>query len=309
VARPTHDSPPISEQIVHQAERELGDARVPLTSRMRLVELVEAIAHHVGPHHLPAFAGYLAYNAFLAIIPFLLLLVSVLRAVGASDLLSSLVNVLSASLPSASAQLLRDQVQAEVTSRLPEMWLLNALLAAGSLWACSSAFRALAAAINVMYETSDDRPWWVQVAQSVGLSLATAVLFLGLFALVQTASGTVAPLVNAPFPLIWNALTVIVLVGGAFVAFAATYALVPRVRRPVHAIVPGAACATIAWAIFSPVFAFVFNEFGRFLVDPLYGWFTGIFALLLYLYCASYILLLGAEVNRAIEAATGAGRA
>lgn len=309
MAQPTHDSPPVQRQLVEHAERELGDARAPLTNRLSLVQLIAAIARHVGPHHLPAFAGYLAYNAFLAIIPFLLFLVSVLRAVGASDLLSSLVDVLSASLPTASAQLLRDQVQAEVASRLPELWLLNALLAAGSLWACASAFRAVATAINVMYETSDDRAWWIQLAQSIALSLATAVLFLGLFALVQTVSHALAPLVAAPFSMIWNVLTAITLVVGGFVAFAATYAFVPRVRRPVRAIVPGAGCATLALAVFSPVFAFVFDEFGRFLVDPLYGWFTGIFALLLYLYWASFILLLGAEINRAIEAAPASDRA
>ena len=33
----------------------------------------------------------------------------------------------------------------------------------------------------------------------------------------------------------------------------------------------------------------------------MYGWFTGVFALLLYLYWASFILLLGGAVNNAIE--------
>ena len=98
---------------------------------------------------MPAFAGNLAFNAFLAIVPFLLFLVSVLRALRATDLLSSLLDVLSGTLPAASAQLLRDQVQAEVTSRLPDMWALSALLALGALWACSAAFRAVNAAMNV----------------------------------------------------------------------------------------------------------------------------------------------------------------
>jgi uncharacterized BrkB/YihY/UPF0761 family membrane protein len=50
------------------------------------------------------------------------------------------------------------------------------------------------------------------------------------------------------------------------------------------------------------VFEFVMNRFGEFLVDPLYGWFTGLFGLVLYLYWSAYIFLVGAEVNHAIEA-------
>jgi uncharacterized BrkB/YihY/UPF0761 family membrane protein len=51
----------------------------------------------------------------------------------------------------------------------------------------------------------------------------------------------------------------------------------------------------------------VLNRFGPVLVDPLYGWFTGLIVLLLYLYWSSLILLVGAEINRVIEA-NGAGR-
>jgi uncharacterized BrkB/YihY/UPF0761 family membrane protein len=46
----------------------------------------------------------------------------------------------------------------------------------------------------------------------------------------------------------------------------------------------------------------VLNQFGTFLVDPLYGWFTGLIVLLLYLYWSSLILLVGAEINRVVDA-------
>jgi membrane protein len=293
------------EQLVDRTERELGSARVPLARRLRVFDLIRLVAHTAGPHHLPAFAGNLAYNAFLAIVPFLLFLVSVLRAVHATSLLSGLVDVVSATLPASSAHVLRDQVQAEVTSRIPDVWLLSVLLAAGALWACSAAFRAVAAAMNVIYETRDDRPLLAQLALSVVLSLATAVLFLVALVLVEATSHALGEVVDAPFYLIWNPVKWTVLMASAFVGFAATYAFVPRVKRPIRAVIPGAAFATCASVLFSLGFAFVFNVFGSVLVDPLYGWFTGLFALLLYLYWASFILLVGAEVNHAIEAHGG----
>jgi membrane protein len=301
VAQSAPELPTAVEHVVDQAEREIGHTRVPFGGGLRILDFVRAAARAAGAHHLAAFAGNLAYNAFLAIVPFLLFLVSVLRAIGATDLLSSLLDVLSATLPASSAHLLRDQLQAEVTSRMPEVWLLSALLAVGALWACSAAFRAVKAAMDVMYETNDDHPVLVQLALSIVWSMATAGLVLAAFALIQVASRSLASVVDAPFQLIWNLVKWTMLLGSAFVAFAATYAFVPSVRRPIRAIIPGAAFATFASALFSLGFAFVFNVFGGILVDPLYGWFTGVFALLLYLYWASFILLLGAEVNHAIE--------
>jgi membrane protein len=302
VAQSAQELPPAAEHVVEQAEREFGHTRVPLGGGLRILDFIRAAGRAAGSHHLPAFAGNLAYNAFLTIVPFVLFLVSVLRALGATDLLSSLLDVLSATLPASSAHLLRDQVQAEVTSRIPEVWLLSAMLAVGALWACSTAFRAVKAAMNVMYETNDDRPVLAQLALSIVWSVATAALVLVAFALIQMAAHSLASLVNAPFQLIWNLVKWTMLLGSTFVAFAATYAFVPSVRRPIRAITPGAAFATFASALFSLGFAFVFNVFGGILVDPLYGWFTVLFALLLYLYWSSFILLLGAEVNHAIEA-------
>ena len=278
-------------------------------SRRRLgrFDLIRIVIHASGAHHLTALAGNLAYNAVLALVPFVLVLVVALRALHATDVLSSMLDLLSAPLPSATGQLLRNQLQAEVTSRLPPQWVLGGLLGAGALWASSAGFRAVGAAMNVMYETPDDRPLPAQIASSLLVSLLSAALLLAAFALAQVTGHMLSVLLHAPDQELWTVVEWVVLMACAFVAFAATYAFVPQVKRPVRAIAPGAAFATLAIAVFSVGFAWVINVFGPVLVDPLYGWFTGVFALLLYLYWASFILLLGGEVNNAIET-YGGGR-
>ncbi len=168
---------------------------------------------------------------------------------------------------------------------MPDWWPLGVLLAAGSLWACSAGFRALAAALNVMYAVSDRRSAVTSLGLSLILALAAAGAWLIAWALMQTFATAIVP---------------ILLLGG-FGLSALVYKVIPCDRRPFRAIVPGAVCATIAWCVFSFGFDFVLNEFGRFLLDPLYGWFTGLFALLMYVYWSAYILLLGAEVNHVIE--------
>ena len=101
---------------------------------------------------------------------------------------------------------------------------------------------------------------------------------------------------------IWNVVQWVILVASAFLGFALTYYLAPNVKRPIRSISPGALGATVAWVLFTIGFSGVLNHFGPLLVDPLYGWFTGLIVLLLYLYWSSLILLVGAEVNHVIEA-------
>jgi uncharacterized BrkB/YihY/UPF0761 family membrane protein len=50
------------------------------------------------------------------------------------------------------------------------------------------------------------------------------------------------------------------------------------------------------------------NQFAVFLVSPLYGWFTGLIILLMYLYWSSVIILIGAEINRVVEDQTPESR-
>jgi membrane protein len=290
-------APAKTEEVV-KSLAEQGDAVVvPMGRRLRLSQLILAVWHDARRHHLQVFAGDLAYNAFLALIPFMLFVVLVLRSVHADDLLTGAVGMFDVTLPASSARLLQDQIQAEVNSRVPDWWLLGVLLAIGSLWACSAFFRAVTVALNVMYEARDDRSLIRGLTLSLVFALTTAAAWLLLFVVGETLTRQLAKLSAATSGPIW---ALVVLLGG-FVFCASVYRLVPCDRRAFRAIVPGAICASACWFIFSLIFEFVMNRFGQVLVDPLYGWFTGLFALLLYLYWSAYIFLLGAEVNHSIE--------
>lgn len=302
----SNDVPAPAQQVIRDADRAVGHTEVPRTGHLRLRDIVRLTAQQTGPHHLPAFAGNLAYNAFLATFPFLLFLLSVLRAAHATDLLAGIMNVLAASLPDASAQLFREQIQPDVSSRIPNSWLLNVVLAVGSLWAVSAVFRAVTAAMNVMYEAVDRRPLWARLGLSILLSLLAACLFLSALLLILAGSGTAVAMTEAvrlgTFSAgVWNGVQWVILVGCAFLGFALIYYVAPDVKRPIRSVSPGALGATLAWLLFTLSFSSMLNQFGTFLVDPLYGWFTGVIVLLLYLYWSSLILLVGAEINRVVE--------
>jgi membrane protein len=217
----TEDVPGPAQQVLRDADRTIGQTEVPRARHLRLRDIARLAAQQAGPHHLPAFAGNLTYNAFLASFPFLLLLLSVLRALHATDLLTGLVDVLTASLPATSAQLFRDQIQPDVASRIPNSWVLNVVLALGSLWAVSAVFRAVTAAMNVMYECIDGRPLWARFGLSILLSLLTACLFLSALVLILAGSRVAAAVAQAVYPgasfgAIWTVVQWVMLVACAF---------------------------------------------------------------------------------------------
>ena len=287
-----------AEHVVDGLAQQGNAVPVPMGRRLRLSQLVVAVWQVARRHHLQVFAGDLAYNAFLGMIPFMLFVVLVLRSVHADVFINGAVAMFGLVLPASAAGLLQGQIQAEVNSRVPDWWLLGAFLAAGSLWACSAVFRAVASALNVMYEARDDRSPVRGLAISVVFAIGAAATWLIVFVLGEMLTTAAASASSSAVGLIWA----VVIFLGAVGFCAGVYRLVPCDRRGFRAILPGALCAAACWFVFSLIFAFVMNAFGQFLVDPLYGWFAGLFSLVLYLYWSANIFLVGAEVNHAIEA-------
>src|SRR5579884_256242 len=290
------------------SDRMAGVARrlgaIQVAPRLSLFELARQVFRESFEDHIDAYAGNITYNAFLSIFPFLLFLLSLLRLVRSTSQISALVSTAVRALPVAAAATVHRILQV-VIALLPHNVFFSVLLACGSLWAVSAASRAVMEAMSVMDEVKDERSLPIQVAVSMMLSLATALLWLGALILI-VAGADIAAVVAVAFgrsAVIGPAVTILqwlVLLTFTWLAFALTYKYAPARRQPARALAPGATIASAAWLIFSAVFAFVLNHFGRFLVSPLYGWFTGLIVLLIYLYWSSYIVLVGAEINRVL---------
>lgn len=295
-----------AEEIAHNVGRRITEVPVPTSRRLTLGDLVRLTLQHGGRDHLSAFAGNLTYNAFLAAFPFLLFLVSLLKVVHATNLVKTASNTISRTLPSSAAQVLHRQILPEVLSRLTDSTVLSILLALGSLWAVSAVARSAMEAMDVMYEVKDHRGFVARLLLSVVLSLAAALLFLAAIALLVFGP-TIASLTDRVLGAgtiawwLWSVVQWPLLLSFALLAFALIYYYAPDVTQRFRLVAPGAITATIAWLVFSVGFSFVLNRFGHFLVNPIYGWFTGLIIFLMYIYWSSVILLAGAEINRTVR--------
>ena len=80
-----------------------------------------------------------------------------------------------------------------------------------------------------------------------------------------------------------------------FVFFLAIYAVLPFRRLSVKSQIPGAAFASVGWALFSTAFSIYFRYFKNFTVT--YGSLAAVILMMLWLYFCICILFMGAEIN------------
>lgn len=181
-----------------------------------------------------------------------------------------------------------------------------------SLWASSSAMRSMTRALNVVYGVKEGRPAWKRYAMSlattlvVGTTLATAATLL----LVQPAAMQALAQhfgMDPVFAALWSwwlRWPAIVLLLTATVTV--VYWAAPDVEQRFRFVTPGAFVAVLAWCIASYAFGYYVRDVSN--LDQLYGSVGTVIVLLLYFFISTLILLIGAELNAAIEFHAPAGK-
>lgn len=285
-------------------ERAGNRVHIPMTRDLGLSELLKRTASEIGDDHVAAFAASLAYRGLFAVFPFLVLIISVLGAIRATDVLGSMVDRVSPALPEDAVSLIERQID-KLTSGDSDVFTVGAVLGAlVALWGLSGAFRAIMEAMNVMYDVSEPRSLARKYAISVCMSVASVVLLLAALVLV-VAGPAIAERIAAEtslgvvFVLTWKIVQWPVLCAFVLIAFASIYYVAPATKQEFRWISPGSIVAATLWLVFSLLFSLYVNNFGAY--DATYGTIAGVIVLMLYMYYSSFILLAGAQINQVVE--------
>lgn len=265
--------------------------------------LRQCIAHDTLTH-----ARAISYQALFAFFPFLIFFFALLGFLDLANLFDWLrrhseLFFLRQTAPQINAIL--DQLE----QRRHGMLSLGVVL---SIWASSSAMRAMMRALNAVYEVEEGRPWWKRHAWSVlstfavgpMLALALTLLLVRPDALAALARifGTDAQLAALwswwlRWPAIFLLLTATVTV---------IYWVAPDVRQRFRFVTPGAFLAVLAWFLASLGFDFYVRDIAT--VGEIYGSVGTMVVLLLYCLISALILLVGAELNAAVEYCSPSGK-
>lgn len=179
------------------------------------------------------------------------------------------------------------------------------------LWSALAAFSALNKGIGRAFVAADSRPFWRDKLVGLGVmatagSLAVAAVLIGFLAdLLRSVAGNVVEAVPGA-GLALDLLSLLVPILLIFGVFLAIYRITPNRRVTLREVWPGAVMATILWTLLRIGFTYYATHIARY--DTAFGPISTGISLLVFLYFASVIVLLGAEVARANVLDTEASR-
>ena len=170
-----------------------------------------------------------------------------------------------------------------------------------TLWSASAGIDSLRSAMNAVYETDEDRPFWKTKLQSLVLTLGF-ILLLALALVMITAGTSVAETVAAAAGLSnvgenvmviaqWLLLLVVLLFATAVV-----YSWLPSFEEFRWVWVsPGAVVAIILWVILTAAFKLYLQYFNTY--NKAYGSLGAVIILMLWMYLTALALLMGGAIN------------
>jgi membrane protein len=246
-------------------------------------------------------AAELAFFWFLAFFPALLFLVALASYVPVQDLVDVAVGSLARVAPDDVLVIVREQLL-QIAKGPPSGLLTLSLI--GALWSSSSAMTAIVDTLNQAYHVRETRPWW-----RVRLLAAALTVVLVAFTLIAVAVVMMGPILAAKlgnrlglqeaFTWLWAIAEWPLAFGLVATALGWIYYFAPDARRPWVWFTPGSLLATALGILASLGFRWYASHFGDY--QKTYGAIGGVIVALLWLYASGLAILIGAELNAAIE--------
>ncbi|WP_347877799.1 YihY/virulence factor BrkB family protein [Halobacterium sp. R2-5] len=226
-------------------------------------------------------AAGLAYNAFVSLVPLLVLVFLVLTTIG-GGLEDRIIEAAGTWLPGPIAEVVRQLFAGEGAGRGASVVGLIVVV-----WGTLKIFRGLDVAFSEIYETAGSNDFTDKLRDAVVVLVALVV------AIVATVGASAAFAAFSDAVPYLGLLTPLVLVAGLALAFLPMFYVFPDTEVGVRDVLPGVVFAAVGWAAFQALFQ-VYLAFS----DPGSGsFFGGVVVVITYLYFSALVLLLGAVIN------------
>jgi membrane protein len=173
-----------------------------------------------------------------------------------------------------------------------------------TIWTASSGFVSLMESLTVAYGAKETRGFWKKRVLAIAATLVGAVFLLGSFGLLtfgHWAAAIISMRLDAvvTFQLPWEfgrwlASLLLMLLGLDLMNY-----FLPHIRKCWHWLTPGTAFVILTMVAGSAIFNFYLRHFGSY--PRFYGTMAGFIILMVWIYFASLILLIGAETDSVME--------
>ncbi len=248
-------------------------------------------------------AAELSYYFAFALPPTLLFLTALLGLLPVPDLMPQLIGYVERVLPGDAASLIKKTLAEAVRGASGGLVSVSAFVA---LVGASSGMLSIMKALNAAYGIPDRRRWWekrlIALALTVVFSLFTLTALLLLVFGVRLGEAITDFVGLGPsFTLTWKLAQLPVVIFLVLTGMTLVYYLAPAVDRVWSWVTPGSAFAVVSWLLMSLGLRFYVGYFNYY--NATYGSIGGLILLMLWLYWSGVALLVGAEIDSAIEQA------
>lgn len=246
-------------------------------------------------------AAALGFYLTLAIFPAIILLMTIIPYLPIEHVDQAIMDLLGQALPVEAYDIVA-QVVSEVTSERRGGLLSFSALA--TLWATSNGIYAIMRQMNITYGTKETRSFVRARATSLVLSLLFGLLIIGAFTLI-VFGGVTEDWIGSRFGfsevlvMFFAAFRWVVIVLALLLGFAIIYCYAPNVEQKFSFVTPGSVFGVVMLVLASLAFSFYTKNFADY--NATYGSIGAMIILMLWLYIAGLVMLLGAEINVLLE--------
>ncbi len=254
-------------------------------------------------HHILLAASGLSFSVIICIIPFLLVIFSVVGMLLARPTIAGEIDaIIGRMIPYPEYA---DQVRQFIADRVEEFWVYRKIAgwvgSIGLLFAASGLFSSMRTVLDTVFSTRSTRSAVLSKLHDLGLVVLVLLFFVILTGALPALglarlSDDSAFLKKLNLGYIEGAAFLVVSFVIVGLAFAAIYFAVPHRRPPLRVIFVSALTATIAWHLAEWAFGYYIHRFVTF--KQIYGTYSFLLVAALWLYYSSIVFIIGAEMGR-----------
>ncbi|WP_299359234.1 YihY/virulence factor BrkB family protein [uncultured Paracoccus sp.] len=265
------------------------------------VAVAKRTVSEIGRDRVTSVSGGVTFFGLLALFPAITALVSIYGWVADRQTISENINLLARFLPASAVELIATQIESIVSAPKTALSLAGIVSIVLALWTANGGMKALIAALNVAWFETERRGFIrlnvVSLAMTLGaivmvILLISAITVLPAVLKIIAAGSVVEDIVNL---LRWPFMLAVLLL-----ALAVLYRFGPSKENPEwHWVTPGAILASLGLVVASLLFSWYVANFANY--NETYGSLGAAVVLMMWLWIASMVVMVGAELNSEAE--------
>ena len=265
----------------------------------RPIKFVFDVIRNIVKDDIGAFSAYAAFFVTVSFIPFIMLLISMIKffPLEESRVLGEVVSVF--------PKVARELVSSFITESYQKSGTaLISIAAVTTLWSASIGVFSLVQGLNRVFCANETRNVIIVRFMSMIYTLflmAILVLCLAVFVFGDTITGWLSAFIPWFFTItpVIQSFRMIVGVAVLTLFFLIMYIIIPNRKTKLFTQLPGAIVGSVGWVGFSYIFSYYYENLANY--SYVYGSLSILVFFMLWLFICIYILYIGAEVNKCLE--------